>query len=68
MRKHRDQVEGRRRVRARIPQCTEIFTHPGELGDTLVLRMHYRIRRIDIGDRDVGPPGQFGSVLPREIE
>ena len=30
--------------------------------------MHHRVRRIDIGDRDIRPPGQLHAVFPGEIE
>ena len=68
MRQHRDEVEGRRRVDPRIPQLAEIFAHLDHLGGALFLRMHDRIGRGDIGDRDIRPPGQFGAILPGEIE
>ena len=40
MREHRNQVERRWCARARIPQLAEIFSHLGQFGETLLLRMH----------------------------
>ena len=68
MRQHRNQVERRRRLRARIPQLSKILSHFGQFGDTLFRRMHDRVRRIDVGDCHIGPPGQFLAVFPGEIE
>ena len=68
VREHRDQVEGRRGIGARVPQFAEILAHLQHLFVTLVLRMHDRIGRIDIGDRHIGPPAQLHPVFPGEVE
>ena len=68
MHQHRDQVEGRRRGRARVPQFAEILAHLDHFLETLVLRMHDGVGRIDIGDRDIGPPGQLHAIFPGKIE
>ena len=68
MRQHRDQIEGPRRIGARFPQFAEIFAHLDQLIETLGFRMHDGIRRVDIGDRDIGPPGQLHSIFPGKIE
>src|SRR5437762_2013032 len=68
MRQHRDQVEGPRRIGARFPQFAEIFAHLDQLIETFGFRMHDGIRRVDISDRDIGPPGQLDSIFPGKIE
>ena len=42
--------------------------HLHQLGHALGLAIHHRVRRIDVGDRDVRPAGELPPVFPGEVE
>ncbi len=68
MRQHRQEVEFGRLLRSFVEERAQRLGHLRQLGEALLFRVHRRLGRVDIGDRDIGPVGELAPVVPRIIE